>query len=189
MSLTAGSRAILAAAATLILVAGCAGAASSGSPAASASSAASSAASPSASPEGSTAAGEAYEVKVATSATFGMYLTGEDGKALYLFKNDSAGKSTCEGTCAANWPPFLLQDGDTVTAGAGVTGTLASFKRADGGTQVTINGLPLYYFANDTVAGAVNGQGIGGQWYLASPTGTAVGASPAPGTSGDPYGY
>lgn len=188
MSLTAGSRAILAAAATLIIVAGCAASGASGSPASSASPGASSSASPAASAGSSAEAGEAYEVKVATDAKLGAYLTGEDGKSLYIFKKDSANTSACSGTCTANWPPFLLGDGDTVKAGESVTGTLASFKRADGSTQVTINGLPLYYFANDTVAGAVNGQGIGGQWYLASPTGTPVGASPDPGMS-DGYGY
>jgi predicted lipoprotein with Yx(FWY)xxD motif len=185
MSLTAGSRAILAAAATLIVVAGCAGSGASGSPAASASSSPSAAGSPEASGQ---AAGppEVYEVTVATDATYGAHLAGEDGKSLYIFGKDSANTSACSGTCTANWPPFLLGASDTVKAGAGVTGTLATFKRADGSTQVTINGLPLYYFANDSAAGAVNGQGIGGLWHLASPTGTPVGASPDPSAG---YGY
>ena len=193
MSLTAGSRALLAAATTLIVVAGCAqSGGASASPGATAAPSASVAASPVASPGASTAAGEAYEVKVATDAKLGSYLTGEGGKSLYLFKKDSANTSACTGTCTANWPPFLLGDGDTVTAGAGVTGTLANFKRADGSTQVTINGLPLYYFANDTAAGQTNGQGVGGFWYLASPAGTPVvmsggGPTQSPCTAG--YGY
>src|SRR5262245_55070575 len=127
MSLTAGSRAILAAAATVILVAGCGAAGGSGSPAASSTPAASVAASPAASAAASQGPAEAYEVKVATDAKLGMYLTGEDGKSLYLFKKDSANTSACAGACASNWPPFTLEGADTVKAGTGVTGTIATF--------------------------------------------------------------
>lgn len=178
MTLTAGSRAILTALATTILIAGCAQAGSA-TTAATTAPAPTSAASPAASPGGSTAAGQAYVIAVATDAKLGAYLTGESGKALYLLATDSASKSTC-GTakdCISNWPPFALDTGETATAGTGVTGTIATFQRDDGSTQVTINGLPLYYFAGDKAAGQVYGQGIGGKWHLASPTGTPVGAT------------
>jgi predicted lipoprotein with Yx(FWY)xxD motif len=177
MSLTAGSRAILTTVATLVLVAGCAQSgtgttAPTAAPTTAASSAPSGAASPAAS------GGEAYVVNVANAAV-GAYLTGEDGKALYLLATDTSGKSTCANECAANWPPFMLDAGETVSAGSGVTGTVATFTRDDGTTQVTINGLPLYYFAGDTAAGQTNGQGFGGKWYVASPAGTPVGAAGA----------
>src|SRR5262245_60359846 len=179
MSLPQGFRPILAGVATLLLVAAC-GQAGGASPSTAASSAPSSAPSAAA----SSGPGEAYEVDVATDATIGMYLVGEDGKSLYLFGQDSSGKSTCNASCASNWPPFTLDEGDTVKAGAGVTGTIATIKRDDGTTQVTINGLPLYYFAGDTDKGQLNGQGIGAKWYAAGVDGTPNKGTSAAGSPG-----
>jgi predicted lipoprotein with Yx(FWY)xxD motif len=48
------------------------------------------------------------------------------------------------------------------TAGAGATGTLASFVLADSSLQVTYNGLPLYTFQSDSKPGDATGQGQGG---------------------------
>ena len=40
-------------------------------------------------------------------------LTSSNGMTLYTFDKDSAGKSTCNGPCASNWPPLLATPGDT----------------------------------------------------------------------------
>ncbi|HYX11604.1 MAG TPA: hypothetical protein VE817_06475 [Candidatus Acidoferrum sp.] len=128
----------------------------------------SAAASPSASAEESSG-GEVYEVTLATDAKLGMILTGEDGKTVYKFTADSAGKSTCSGGCADNWPPFALEGNETVKAGAGVTGKLGTITRDDGKKQVTYNDVPLYYFAGDSKAGDTNGQGVGGKWFVVNP--------------------
>ncbi len=117
----------------------------------------------------SEAEGGVYEVKVATG-TVGKYLTGEDGKTLYIFKKDTTpGKSVCNGDCATNWPPFLLEAGETTKADDGVTGKLATITRDDGTIQVTYNGVPVYYFAADKAAGDTTGQGVGGFWFVANP--------------------
>lgn len=115
------------------------------------------------------AAGTVYEVKTATDAKAGTFLVGEDGKTLYVFTKDSPGKSVCSGDCATNWPPFTLDAGEATKAGAGVSGTIATITRADGKAQVTYNGAPVYYFAADTKAGDVTGQGVGGVWFAAKP--------------------
>jgi predicted lipoprotein with Yx(FWY)xxD motif len=117
----------------------------------------------------SAATGETYEVTVATDAKIGTFLAGEDGKTLYTFKNDTANTSKCTAGCAQAWPPFTLDDGEKVKAGAGVTGKLATFARADGTMQVAYNGAPLYYFASDTKAGDIMGQGISNVWFAAKP--------------------
>jgi len=182
---TRSSFSLLAASGILaILAAACSTSSTGGSPAASAaapSAAAPSAAAPSAASSG--AAGEAYEVDVATGA-MGKYLTGEDGKTLYVFTADSANKSACADACATTWPPFTIDADESVKAGDGVTGTLATFARADGKLQVAINGLPLYYFKNDAKAGDTNGQGLNGKWFAANPAGTAPAASGAPASAG-----
>jgi predicted lipoprotein with Yx(FWY)xxD motif len=118
---------------------------------------------------------EAYVVGV-MQGTLGAYLVGEDGKTLYILTKDSAGTSTCSGGCATAWPPFTLDEGETVSAGTGVTATIATIKRPDGSDQVAINGQPLYYYAGDSAAGDTNGQGSNGVWFVAAPGGGGVGA-------------
>lgn len=113
---------------------------------------------------------------VLASSSFGDHLTGAGGKALYVLTNDSASTSTCTGNCAGNWPPLTLSAGQTTAAGTGVTAQLATMARDDGSTQVTANGMPLYYYGGDSAAGDVNGQGVGGVWFLAAPDGSALGA-------------
>lgn len=136
------------------------------------------------SPSGAAAA---VEVKSA-STSVGDALTGAGGKTLYIFKQDSAGKSACNAGCATTWPPLTVPAGTQPTAASGVTGTLASITRDDGSTQVTYNGAPLYYYSKDTKAGDVIGQGVGGVWFVASPTASTSGSgapSPSgPGTKG-----
>src|SRR5262245_30899754 len=167
---------------TTLLIAACSGSGSgttapsaSAAPSAAASSAApSAAASGSAEASGSAAAGgEEYEIKAATAAAIpGKFLTGEDGRTLYIFKKDTQGdgKSTCKGDCAAKWPPFTLDGDEQATAGDGVTGSkISMITRDDGSKQVAYDGWPLYYFASDSAAGDVNGQGVGSVWFVATP--------------------
>ena len=176
--LVRGRRSWLALAGAAILVAGCG--ASGESPAASAEPPEASA------PAASEAAGEAYVIDVATDPTLGEILVGEDGKTLYIFTKDSGGKSACNGDCASNWPPLVLDEGETVAAGDGVTGALATIARDDGATQVTYMGAPLYYFAADAAAGDVNGQGLNDVWFVATPAGTSGTSGGSP-SGGDEY--
>jgi predicted lipoprotein with Yx(FWY)xxD motif len=135
----------------------------------------------------SPAGAESVAVAVVTGKD-GAYLTGKDGKTLYTFTPDSAGTSTCVDACAATWPPFTVASTGALKAESGVTGALTTFARADGTMQVAYNGSPLYYYAADTKAGDTMGQGVGGKWFIASPTGTGPGAAPSP-SGGGKYGY
>lgn len=104
-------------------------------------------------------------------STLGEIVVDADGKTLYMFDNDTqgSGESSCTGECLTNWPP-LTTEGDA-PAVQGVTGEVGTITTADGSTQVTLNGWPLYYFAGDAAAGDVNGQGVGGIWWVLSPAG------------------
>jgi len=105
---------------------------------------------------------------------FGAILTDGDGRALYMFTEDSAGESVCTGSCAENWPPLT---GQNPQAGAGVAADLDTIERGDGTTQVTAEGWPLYYFAGDDGPGQTNGQGVGDVWYLLRPDGSVLRAA------------
>jgi predicted lipoprotein with Yx(FWY)xxD motif len=136
---------------------------------------------------GASGGAEAYEVDLGDSDTLGQYLVGEDGKSLYQFTPDTTSASNCNGDCATTWPPFTLEDGETVKGGDGVSGTFATITRGDGSMQVTYAGHPLYYFSGDQAAGDTNGQGLNDKWYLVKADGSAVTAAPA--SSGGRYGY
>jgi predicted lipoprotein with Yx(FWY)xxD motif len=122
----------------------------------------------------SLAQGGADQLQLVSSGDLGSYLTGADGKTLYYFAKDAVpGDSVCTGKCAAAWPPYLVKKGAAKpTAGDGVTGVISTFKRSDGGRQVTFDGRPLYYFANDAAAGDTNGQGLFGVWFVAAADGS-----------------
>lgn len=117
----------------------------------------------------------AATVNVAEVGSFGQALVDGEGRSLYLFTNDTqnSGTSACTGDCLVEWPP-LLTDGEPV-AGTGLDAAmLGTITLPDGTTQVTYNGWPLYYFADDTAPGDALGQGLGGVWYLVSPTGEMI---------------
>jgi predicted lipoprotein with Yx(FWY)xxD motif len=107
-------------------------------------------------------------VMISHDAKVGDFLVDGKGMTLYIFTKDTAAVSNCAGGCLKAWPP-LVATGDLV-AGAGVTGKLGFITRADGTKQVTYNDMPLYYWASDMKPGDMTGQGVGGVWFLMSPT-------------------
>ena len=91
-------------------------------------------------------------------------VTNAKGFALYWFVPDTATTSRCNGSCATFWPPVT----GPATAGAGVTGKLATITRADGSVQATYNGHPLYTYIGDHAPGQATGDGLnvnGGVWH------------------------
>jgi len=117
----------------------------------------------------------AATVNVAEVGTFGQALVDAEGRSLYLFTNDTqnSGASSCTGECLVNWPPLFT--GGAPVAGEGVDAAmLSTIALPDGTMQVTYNGWPLYYYIDDAAAGDASGQGVGGVWFLVSPTGEMI---------------
>jgi len=144
---------------------------------------------------GIVAAADAQVVAGKVIATHGTLMVATSSQmTLCTFDKDVAGSgaSTCTGGCLTKWPALTVAAGDTPTGGTGVTGTLGTITRADNGAlQVTYNGLPLYFFANDKAPGDTNG--IYTNWRAivlaaaatAPPTSTAP-LSPGSAPGGDP---
>ncbi|MGH8889437.1 MAG: COG4315 family predicted lipoprotein [Acidothermaceae bacterium] len=175
------TRVVVASATTLLLVSACSSKSSTTGTAAGGGGGGASSA-----PAGSTSA---VTVSVKTGP-LGAYLTDAAGRTLYLFAADTGTTSTCTGSCASFWPP-LITTGAAQASGQAQSAMLGTTKRGDGTTQVTYNGHPLYYFAQDKSAGQANGQGknlSGGLWWVVTPSGTAItssaGSSPASSGSG-----
>jgi predicted lipoprotein with Yx(FWY)xxD motif len=123
--------------------------------------------------------------QAATSATvavarskLGDILVDADGRTLYAFTKDKGDQSACSGQCAANWPALT----GTATAGTGAQAALLSTAmQANGNSQVTYGGRPLYYFAGDAKPGDTNGQGVGSVWFAVTADGELVKAKAAGG--------
>jgi predicted lipoprotein with Yx(FWY)xxD motif len=111
-------------------------------------------------------------VIAAADSSLGSILVDGDGNTLYLFTPDNQGESVCYDQCEAAWPP-LVKD---FAADDGVDASLLGIApRTDGTDQVTYNGWPLYYFANDAAPGDVNGQGVNDVWYVLNAQGDGIG--------------
>lgn len=113
------------------------------------------------------------------STDLGTILIDARGRTLYLYTPDKKGTSTCYGQCASFWPPFLARG--TPRARHGVKASLlGTTKRKDGKLQVTYAGHPLYFFAEDSEPGDVNGQGFQSIWYALSARGARISTAPPP---------
>jgi predicted lipoprotein with Yx(FWY)xxD motif len=93
----------------------------------------------------------------------GDKLVGPNGMTLYVFDKDVAGsgKSTCNGPCAANWPPL------TAPADAEGSSDFSVITRDDGSKQWAYKGKPLYYWVKDQKPGDTTGDGVKGVWHVA----------------------
>lgn len=115
----------------------------------------------------------AVDLKTASSSA-GNIVVDAKGMSVYFFTKDvkDSGTSACTGACLTTWPPLLTTA--ATPAAEGVTGTLGTITTPDGAKQVTLNGLPLYHYAQDKNPGDILGQGVNDVWYLASPDGEMI---------------
>jgi predicted lipoprotein with Yx(FWY)xxD motif len=92
------------------------------------------------------------------------YTKVSDGNmTLYTFVKDAAGsgKSACNGPCATNWPPLLV-DGSPA-----VSGDYSLITRDDGKKQLAFKGMPLYFWVKDAKPGDKTGDGfLNGAWHI-----------------------
>jgi predicted lipoprotein with Yx(FWY)xxD motif len=135
----------------------------------------------------SSSSGDSGTAEIATAnSSLGEIVVDGKGLTAYFFDKDTAGSGTsaCTGDCAKLWP--AIESATTTPVVDGVSGTVATIKGVDGGNQITIDGRPIYTFANDKKPGDVAGQGVGGIWFAVSPSGEEL-TSATPASSGTGY--
>jgi len=133
--------------------------------------------------------GAAATVASAEVGSLGTVLVDGTGRTLYLFESDTGTTSTCTGSCAGTWPALLTSGAPAAGAGA-TSGMLGTTARAEGTTQVTYDGHPLYVYSGDSAAGDANGEGIGGVWFAVTTQGAPAQASgSSPSSSSGSYGH
>jgi predicted lipoprotein with Yx(FWY)xxD motif len=122
-----------------------------------------------------TAAASKVSTVTVRHSAYGKILFDGGGHALYAFTKDPRRRSVCAGACAKAWPPFIVRS--RPKSGPGVKPSLlGTTRRADGRTQATYNGRPLYYYVGDPV-GQVRCQNVsefGGQWLVMRANGRLV---------------
>jgi predicted lipoprotein with Yx(FWY)xxD motif len=107
----------------------------------------------------------------------GSILATGSGRTLYDFGPDTPAHSACVNVgCVYQWPPLIVKG--SVLVGPGVNrALLGTVTRANGSTQLSYNGHPLYTYILDVKAGSVTGQAIdqdGGPWYVLDPAGNEI---------------
>jgi predicted lipoprotein with Yx(FWY)xxD motif len=124
-------------------------------------------------------------VSSASSAKLGeRVLVNTKGRTLYVLTPETSRHLLCTSSeCLKFWPPLTVPSRATkLVRAAGVHGKLGILQRKNGMLQVTLNGLPLYRFAEDHANGEVNGQnfkGFGGIWHVLGVSGAPSSAVPA----------
>ncbi len=118
------------------------------------------------------AAAGATTLQLADSA-LGTILVDSNGNTLYLFGKDAPNAPACNTGCLGTWPALVSDGAATVGEGLDLA-DVGTVTAADGSTQVTFYGHPLYSFAGDAAPGDTNGQGVGGVWYVLDAEGNAV---------------
>ncbi len=89
----------------------------------------------------------------------GMLVDSVNRMTLYTYDKDSMNKSECGSVCMVAWPAFMAP------SNAKASSQFSTIQREDGSYQWTANGKPLYFYANDTKVGDMDGNGKGGVWH------------------------
>lgn len=116
-------------------------------------------------------------LNVASDSNLGEFLVDGKGLTLYIFTKDGRDQSNCDASCLANWPPVLTQGNPIVGPGVDAS-EVGSARLADGSMIVTYDHRPLYYWIKDVKPGDITGQGVGGVWFMISPSGHEIDDSP-----------
>jgi predicted lipoprotein with Yx(FWY)xxD motif len=89
----------------------------------------------------------------------------------HVFDKDVAGSGTSASTgdCLKTWAPITTSSGQPRRRWCHRSG--GCNPAANGASQITIGGLPLYTFANDKAPADTNGQLVKGVWHVITPSG------------------
>ncbi|MEK6481425.1 fasciclin domain-containing protein [Catalinimonas sp. 4WD22] len=124
---------------------------------------------------------ESPNIRLSENETFGTILVDGEGRTLYFFTPDVMGESACTGGCIERWPVFYEEE---LIVGEGLNpDDFGMVTREDGKQQTTYKGWPLYLFQNDAEAGDVEGDGLGGVWFVAKNYDVFLGQQEIDGTS------
>lgn len=128
--------------------------------------------------------GGAQTVATKSISGVGNALVDSTGKVLYTNDMDTGSKIACTDQCLTEWVPLAAPSGGQPSSDdSAVQSKLGTVKRPDGSSQVTLGGMPLYTFVEDS-PGQATGNGFadsfGGTnfvWTAATASGQAASSS------------
>jgi predicted lipoprotein with Yx(FWY)xxD motif len=93
-------------------------------------------------------------------------LADDKGMVLYTYDKDTKGAAAanCTGGCPANWPPYVAATGATASG----DWTIINGLDKDGKMikQWAFKGMPVYYYARDTMPNQATGDNQGMVWHI-----------------------
>lgn len=116
---------------------------------------------------------KAVTLQLISDAKLGKFLADGDGKTLYLYTKDAPNVSNCYDKCEQAWPVVAPLGQPTLKDGVNAA-LIGTTQRKDGTNQLTYNGWPIYYYAQDTAAEPTKGQAVGKVWWVVSGEGNIV---------------
>jgi predicted lipoprotein with Yx(FWY)xxD motif len=120
-----------------------------------------------------------YTIGIANKAGIGDYLVDSKGMTVYYFLRDTDAKSNATAAIVKIWPVFYAAN--VVPQPPLLAGDFRTITRDDGTMQTTYLGWPLYYYAQDQVAGDTTGQQFNNMWFVVTSTGfMSAPAAPLP---------
>jgi predicted lipoprotein with Yx(FWY)xxD motif len=121
--------------------------------------------------------GPAPALYAVQTGPLGVVLTDGAGHLMYRSDSDRTDPpaSTCADACAQTWIPVTAPAGEELEL-AGVDKKLVGrLQRADGSSQLTLAGWPLYRNHDDDGSLTTGGQnGADGKWFVVTPKGDKV---------------
>jgi predicted lipoprotein with Yx(FWY)xxD motif len=126
------------------------------------------------------------KVAIGTSTKAHQLLVNAKGRPVYELTGDSASHPKCAtSSCLSFWPAVTTTSSKKPALGAGIKGKVGVWHHK-GMYQVTINGHPLYTYAQDSKGSAL-GEGVksfGGTWWVMTAAGTPMTKSSSGGSGG-----
>ena len=108
---------------------------------------------------GASAAGSGAGIVSVASVDGTDVLADPAGKTLYTAAVERGGEILCVEACASFWEPLIASPAEAEEAAAELDADLGVVSRPDGERQLTLEGLPLYTFAEED-AGELEGDGF-----------------------------
>lgn len=105
----------------------------------------------------------------------GNILVDAHGRTLYLFLQDTRGRSTCYGGCARVWPAALVAGKPRAGTGIDAAKLTTVARRHSRLRQLVYDHHPLYTTVADAKPGDATGQGFFGTWFVVSRSGHQIG--------------
>jgi predicted lipoprotein with Yx(FWY)xxD motif len=139
------------------------------------------------------ATGASSALVTTTSVDGTSTLADSSGKTLYSANVEANGQIKCLDTCTTFWQPLMATAKQATQASNQIGESFGVVSRPDGGSQLALDGAPLYTFAEEG-AGELKGNGFTddfqGSHFVWSAAGTD-GSAPAPSSAGGGgrYGY